>query len=234
MFARYAARGLKAGAVAGVAFGLFVAFVGDPLVHLSEAVVAGHEHTGEAGGAVLASATSVAAGGLWGLLAGLCFGVAYYVAEPALPGGADARSYLLAAAGFVTVAGTPWLVLPPQPAGVEPALGTEVRLFWYATMLVAGALACGLALAAYSRLRSRGRTAGLGAAVVPFALPLGLAAVAPAAATAPDPTLAAAYRGVVTLGQVLLWGTLAAAHSWLARRSSVANRETLDVPASAD
>jgi hypothetical protein len=233
MFARYAARGLKAGAVAGVAFGLFVAFVGDPLVHLSEAVVAGHEHAGETGGVVLGSATSIVAGGLWGLLAGLCFGVAYYVAEPALPGGADARSYLLAAAGFVTVAGAPWLVLPPQPAGIEPVLGTDARLFWYVTMLVAGALACGLALAAYSRTRSRGRAVAVAAATVPFALPLGLAVVAPASAGVGS-TFATTYRGVVALGQVVLWGTLATAHGWLCRRPTAADRETIDAAPGTD
>ncbi|MFB6117203.1 CbtA family protein [Halosegnis sp.] len=221
MLAGYATRGLKAGAAAGAAFGAYVALVGNPLVRHAEAVTTGHAHVGEAG-TLLGSATSVAAGSLWGLLAGLCFGVAYYLAEPALPGGAEARSYLLAAAGFVTLAGAPWLVLPPQPAGVEPILGADTRLAWYGGMIVAGGLACGLALAAYKRTRGTRRASRLAAAAAPFALPLGLAAVAPATASAGDPALAAVYRGVVGLGQVLLWGTLAATHAWLCRRSPLA------------
>jgi len=237
MLAGYASRGLKAGVVAGAAFGLFVALVGAPLVELSEAVVAGHDHVHGEHAPLLGTATSVVAGVLWGLLAGGCFGVVYYFAEPALPGGTDAGSYLLGVAGFVTVAGAPWLVLPPRPAGLEAPFATDVRLFWFAAMMVAGATACVLALVAYRRVRSRGRRIALVAAAVPFALPVVLAAVAPnatVAAGAADPALVAAYRGVVALGQVALWGTLATTHAHLRRRATAVDRDGFAATAGAD
>lgn len=215
MLSEYVTRGAAAGLVAGVVFGGFVAFVGDPLVALAEGLA--HEH-GHHEATALAGATSVAAGVVWGVLAGLLLGVAYYFLEPALPGAPDTRSYLLAAGGFVTVSGAPWLVLPPRPAGVEHALGTDVRLFWYGTMMVAGAAACVLAVLAYRRAERTGVPAVV--ALLPFgllAVPVLLAPANPVGATADG--FVAAYRGVVGVGQLLFWGTLASAHAWLCRRS---------------
>lgn len=218
MLSEYATRGAAAGLVAGVAFGAFVALVGDPLVALAEGLAHGHEH-GHREPAPFARAASVGGGVVWGLLAGLAVGVAHYFLEPALPGAPEVRSHLLAAAGFVVASGAPWLVLPPRPAGVEPALGTDVRLFWYATMMVAGAAACGLALLAYRRAEETGVPTA--AALLPFGLLVVPALLAPAnpVGAAPD-GLVATYRGVVATGQLLLWGTLATAHAWLYRQSA--------------
>ena len=109
-------RGLVAGAAGGVVYGLFVASVVVSLVELAESFEAGgHE------AAVSATTTvvvSVGGGVLWGLFLGLLvFGAVYYFFEPAIPGEGATRSYLLGAAGFVTVSGAPWLVLPPLPPG---------------------------------------------------------------------------------------------------------------------
>jgi drug/metabolite transporter (DMT)-like permease len=229
MLAGYAARGVKAGVAAGVAFGLFVALVGDPLVGLAEGLAVGHDGAQGHPETPFGAATSVAAGGLWGLVAGVCFGVAYYFSEPVLPGNGDTRGYLLAAAGFVTVAGAPWLVLPPRPAGTPQPLGADVRLFWYGLMMVAGAFACGLAVYAYSRIERRhGSPSALAAAALPFGLLAVPALVAPAA---PIETgiegLVAVYRGVVGVGQLVLWGTLASAHAWLCRRDDAATERGL-------
>lgn len=220
MLTAYLKRGLKAGAVAGLAFGLFVAFVGNPAVAHAEAVVeGGHAYTGAAPVAALGS---VAGGVLWGVLAGAAFGVAYFLLEPAIPGREGVRSYLLAAAGFVTASGAPWLVLPPAVPGVEATLPIRTRLLVYGGMMLAGLLACLLAGLAYHRVGdARGRRIGVCAAVVPLAaLPLvaTLAPTATAATSAASPGLVAAFRGVVVAGQVTLWATLAGAYAWLQRR----------------
>lgn len=233
MLAAYALRGLKAGAVAGLAFGLFVALVASPLVAVAEERAghhdADHEHAGEPGHAhvavgplevettTLSTLTNLLGGVGWGLLLGVGFGVAFYLLEPAVPGAGDTRIYLLGAAGLLTVSVAPWLAVPPQPPGVEGA-ALDVRGLWYGGMVLAGALACLTAGTAYSRLRTRGRrpvVAGAVAAVPLAALPL-VTLVAPA--TGGSGSFAAAYRGVVLAGQVGLWLVLALAFGWFHRR----------------
>lgn len=242
MLADYVARGVAAGLVAGAAFAAFVALVGNPLVAGTEAVA-----SAEAGGAAhhgapvvagaAAGAASVAAGVALGLLFGAGFGVAYFFLEPVLPGGTGARSYLLGAAGFVTVSGAPWLVLPPQPAGVEQALPTDVRLAWYAGMMGLGALVCGLAGYAYVRVgRARARPIALAAAALPVALlavPVTLAPANPVHGAVPD-ALVVAFRGVVLFGQVAVWAVLAGTHAWLCRHEVLASAPPEVPPVSAD
>jgi len=225
MLRSYVERGLGAGAVGGLAFGLFVAVVGNPLVGYAEEL----GHAGEEGGAhggegvvpdAVANLVSVGGGLLWGLLLGaVVFGVVYYFLEPAIPGTGATKRYVIAAAGFVTVSGAPWLVLPPQPAGVEAALPTGTRILWYGGMVAAGAAVCLLAGYAYNRLTARGAgrpTVAL-AALAPFALLAVPVAVAPATAAAGDAPagMVAAYRGFVVFGQATLWFVLASAHAWL-------------------
>lgn len=95
MLVDYLVRGAKAGVVAGLAFGLFVAVVANPLVGVAETF----EHDGHTAGngdhhdaagatsAVTTGAVSVAGGVLWGLLLGVvAFGAGFYLLEPALPG----------------------------------------------------------------------------------------------------------------------------------------------------
>jgi predicted cobalt transporter CbtA len=244
MLQRYLWRGLQAGLVAGVVLGLFVALVVNPVVGLAESIAAG-DHAGEhatdahadggdhvaAGGGEddhgstvsLATTKAVSAlGGLsWALLLGLVtFGVAFYFLEPALPGAGDTKSYLLAAAGFVTVSGAPWLVLPPQPPGVDQALATDTRLALSGATMVAGLVVCGLALASYSRLRDHGRPLAVLGGLAPFcllAIPVVLAPANPVEAAVPR-TLLTGFRALVLFSQALVWVVLAAAHAWLLRR----------------
>lgn len=247
MLQSYLLRGLKTGAVGGLAFGLFVALVANPIVAATEALAGEHAHEagghahGEAGHAastgvlelVSTDATSVLAGGFWGLLLGVAvFGFAFYFLEPVLPGAEDTRSHLLGAAGFLTVSGAPWLVLPPQPPGVEGGLATDAGLVWYAGAMLAGALACGLSGFVYTRYRRRGRSRAFAAASVPLLSLLALPLAAPAStATATVPTaLVAAFRALVVLGQLSLWVVLASAHAWLLRR---ADTDTPDLDAEA-
>ena len=216
-------RGVAAGGVAGLAYGLFIRLVLDPLFHHLEEL-ARHEHAGEAGAHahegdhLVSEATAVAAsvggGVLWGVLLGAAFGAAYFLLEPALPGGRG-KPYLLAGAGFLTVSGAPWAVLPPTTPGMEHLLGSELRLALYGGLMLLGAGVGAASLVAYGRVTaSRGRPAGLVAAAVPLA---GLAAVltltsAPYAGTAPSGEIVTVYRVLVAGGQVGLWSLVAAAY----------------------
>jgi predicted cobalt transporter CbtA len=231
---RYLGRGLATGAVGGVAFGLFVALVADPLVAAAEAFETDHGHGGGLVADSVVSATSVLGGdvldrphlGVSGgvvlglLLGAVVFGLVFYVLEPAVPGRGAVPSYLLGVAGFVTVSGGPWLVFPPQPPGVEHALATDVRIAWYAAMMVAGALACGLAVAASRRLGRRHSTLGLVGALAALALVPAVAALAPAnpVSGGPPADFVATYRVTVVAGQAGLWVALASTHAWLCRR----------------
>jgi hypothetical protein len=250
VLAAYVTRGVKAGVVAGLVFGLFVALLANPLVAFADeldhaggsegAAVHGDERTehhdgaghgdgagdahagGSAVSAAVTNAVSVVSGVLWGvLLGGVVFGAAYYLFEPALPGAGATKSYALAAAGFVTVSGAPWLALPPVP-GVGDAIPTDTRLALYGGMMVAGALACLLSGAAYGRVRrTRGRSSAVGAASVPLALLAVPAALSPTArslgSASVPPELAAGLSGTVVFGQLLLWTVLAAANARFGR-----------------
>ncbi|MFB6297654.1 MAG: CbtA family protein [Salinirussus sp.] len=240
MFVEYLKRGVLAGALAGLAFGVLVALVANPLVGLAEG--AGHGGAHDAGGgqahadhrstvpAVAGHAASVASGVLWGvLLGGVVFGVAYYTFEPAIPGTGATKSYVLAAAGFLTVSGAPWLVLPPRPPGVEAALSTETRIVLYGGMMVAGALVSLLSGVAYRRLHGDRRPVTAAAIAV---LPIGLlavpAALSPATAVAGSlpSELTAGLTGLVVFGQALLWLVLAATHARLCRSTGRSDSDT--------
>jgi hypothetical protein len=239
MLAPYLARGAKAGAVGGLAFGAFVATVATPLVGFAESnahdagAEAGH-HAGAATEGVLATATadvaSVAGGVLWGVLLGtLAFGAAYYLLEPTLPGTGATKSYATAGAGFLTVSGAPWLVLPPSPPGVESTLSTTTGLALYGAMVVVGALACAGSVLASRRVRrarsDHQRLAGVLAGTVPVVALVAVGVAAPATtagSSLPDP-LAAGLTGVVAFGQALLWTVLAATHAHLQARADDAD-----------
>ncbi|WP_299270699.1 CbtA family protein [Halorientalis sp.] len=241
MLQTYLVRGLKAGLVAGIALGLFVAVLANPMIAAAEGLAGehgshdasggsdhhadggghGHDEHGNASGVlgvVSASLLSVGGGVFWGLLLGVVtFGLAFYVLEPAIPGTGATKHALAAAGGFVTVSGAPWLVLPPQPPGVEQALSTDARLSLYAGMMLAGLTACLLAGYAYTRLRDRGRVRALVGAAVPCCLLVGLALVLPTNSTtqALPAAFVAAFRAQVLFGQVVVWTLLAATHAWL-------------------
>jgi len=221
----YVRRGALAGLAGGLVYGLFAWFVGNRLIAAAEAF---EHHAGDpAVPGLVTTVGSVAASALWGLLLGIAaFGVAYYVFEPAIPGRTGTKSYLLGAAGFLTVSGAPWLVLPPQPPGVEQALPTGTRIALYVAAMVAGALACGLAGYTYNRLqsarseRSAGRLPAALVACAPFALLAVPVVLAPANPTSgPIPAdLAGAFRAVVVAGQLGLWVVTAGVHARLVRR----------------
>lgn len=239
MFIEYVTRGAKAGLVGGVAFGLFIALVGNPLVGYAETFE--HSHEAPAVSETVTAVVSVVGGVLLGVLLGaVVFGVAYYLLEPVLVGlgSVDAKSYLLGAAGFITVSGAPWVVFPPQPPGVEQSLSVDVRIAWYAIMMGVGALACGVAGYVYGQLRrrfdERGRViATLGGLASLGMIPL-VGVIAPAnSVTVPVPSALASVIQVVTaMGQLWFWFVLATAHAWLVRRErSVSGpNDSIDAP----
>jgi predicted cobalt transporter CbtA len=222
MFKRAVRRGVTAGAVAGLGYGLYVAVVATPLIRYAETF----ETDGPGTAAVpelVASVLSIGGGVLYGILLGaFAFGVAFYLVEPAIPGGPRLQRSLVAAAGFLVVSGVPWLVLPPVPPGVEHSLPTDVRLSWYGASMVVAAFACGCAIWVYNRLAR-----DHGSLVAPTAAPVGLAPIALLVAAAPTsrvagpvpPRVAAVFTVVTVVGQIGLWVLLAAAHWWLTRRA---------------
>jgi hypothetical protein len=236
MLAAYLKRGVKAGVVAGLVFGLLLALVANPLVAFADELghggshAVGDHHEGSGGdqhdsvvSMTVTNGVSILSGVLWGvLLGGVVFGVAYYVLEPAIPGTGGTKSYLLALAGFITVSGAPWLVLPPQPPGVEHVLSTEMRLVLYGGMMVAGALVCSFAGFVYGRLRdTHGRTTAAIVAMLSLcllAIPAALSPVNGVERSLPS-ELAIGLTGLVVFGQALLWLLLAGTHARLRRRS---------------
>ncbi|WP_123538394.1 CbtA family protein [Halosimplex salinum] len=255
MLVDYVTRGVKAGLVAGLAFGLLVALVANPLVAFAdefghegetratgdhrEADTDGHHdgttsgsHEGPAVSAAVTNGVSVVSGVLWGVLLGaVVFGAGFYFLEPAIPGTGTSKSYVLAAAGFVSVSGAPWLVFPPQPPGVEQALPAETRLPLYAGMVLLGALVCLLAGAVYGRLHADlGRIVAGAAALTPFGLLSVPVALSPSTAVTHSlPSgLATGLVGLVVLGQVLLWTVLAATYARLHRRATAERGSPVD------
>ena len=261
MLTTHLKRGVKAGVVAGVLFGLLMALVANPLVAFADEVAhdeglgagEGHEQTAgehheETGGehheSVVSTAVmngvSIVSGVLWGvLLGGTVFGIAFYFLEPAIPGAGGTKSYLMAVAGFITVSGAPWLVLPPQPPGAEQALPTETRTLLYGGMMVAGALVCCLGGVVYGRLRdTRGRPTAAAVAYVGSTVATAVAPVNAVESSLPA-DLTAGLTGIIVFGQALLWLLLAGTHAYLRRPSTdtaapASGTEHTDGPLAAD
>ncbi len=243
-------RGLVAGLAAGLVFAVFLAVVASPMIGLSESLAGGeadvgdhdgadpdhgagaeghetagegHDHAESAVSTTVAEAVSLAGAVALGLLAGAVLGGVHFLLEPALPGGPDGRSYLVAVGGFVSASGAPWLALPPVPPGATESLPVGTRIALYAGLMVAGALACGCSLLAYRRVSDRaGTRTGAVAAAVPLAALVAGASLAPTnAVSGAPPALVAAYRGVVLVGQLTLWGVAATVHARLLDRGSL-------------
>lgn len=249
MFATYLQRGVAAGIVAGVAYAAYMVLVGTPLteyVHDAGHDHAGHahEHAGHAheqgGHAVSELTTAVVSAGsglLWAILLGGLLAVALYLLEPAIPGPTPAKPYVLAAAGFLTVSGIPWLVLSPAAPGAEHVYGIDTRLGIYVALVVVGAITAATAVVAYNRGRRRGLGVGLAAGAIPVvAVAAALVVVAPTVTTHPDlpADLVAAYQGLAVLSQAGLWLLLAATFDGLRRwapipRSDVSPRPDEDL-----
>jgi len=237
MILKHVERGIAAGSLAGLAYGLYVAAVANPFIlRLEELAEHGHEHGHEHAPVVSEATTalvSVGGGVLWGILLGGAFGLAYYFLEPTLPGTRTVRAYVLAGAGFLTMSAVPWLVMPPAIPGVESAYGTDVRLVAYAGLMLLGALVAASSVLGYRKTRRHGRERLLAVAVA--AVPLVVVALVLPAVT---PTvvgggeipgeLVAAFRGMVALSNVALWAIIAGSYAWLQDRTGENDEPTRD------
>lgn len=223
MFYGYLRRGALAGLVGGVSFGVYTAFVVQPLITTVES--GGHDHAGAAiEGVELTAATttltSVAASVALGLLFGiLVFGVVYFLLEPTVPGRDGVKSYVLGGAGFLSVSGAPWLILPPLPPGVERAVPADLSLLLYVAMVLVGAATAGVAVFAWKRVDGPAQFPVIVAAFVPLVALSIVASPVPTTGSTP-PTLAAAFRAVVVTGQLVLWGLIAGTHAMLSERAA--------------
>lgn len=235
MATKYLERGALAGVVGGLAYGLFTTLVANPFVAGLETFEHGHASE-PAVSSLTTSLVSVGGGVLWGLLFGILgFGIAFYFLEPVLPGSPVTKRLVLAAAGFLTISGAPWLVLPPQPPGVEQSLVTGARTTWYAGMMVAGAGVTVVGGSVYQKLAARNEFVRAVAAVAPLCLLAVPMVLAPSNTVHGDVPagLVAAFRWTVVFGQVALWATLAGVHAWLGE-PGVETADSLELSASAD
>lgn len=233
----YLGRGVLAGAVVGVAYGLYMALVAHPLVEHAEGLIT--DHGADAAHAVsetTTAAVSVGSGVLWGVLLGGLFGLAYYLLEPALPGRGTAKAFVLAGAGYFTVSVAPWLVLPPTVPGAAPTLGIQERVVIYAGMMVVGALVAAAALVGYRLTAPRSRRL---AAVVAATPVVALIAVVPLASptivdhgTAPA-EFVAAFQGLTVLSQAAVWIAIAATFAWLQGRAEAVDDAEFPITARA-
>jgi MFS family permease len=224
----YLRRGVLAGLAAGLAYGLFVAFVANPLseyLHHAQHDHGDHGHGHDHAHAVSETTTaivSVGSGVLWAIFLGGMFGIALYFLEPALPGRGAVGAFVLAGAGFLTVSATPWLVLPPAAPGAEQLYTIEIRLGIYVGLVALGAIVSAAAVLAYNRAARRGRALGIAAGGVPIVAVVAVSLLAPTVVTHPDLSgdLVSAYQAMAALSQAAIWAILAATSSWLRRRKT--------------
>ncbi|SFC07160.1 Probable cobalt transporter subunit (CbtA) [Halobiforma haloterrestris] len=230
MLVDYLQRGVVAGAIAGLLYGVYMAVVANPLIEYMETVShhAGEHDHGHAADPAHAHAVSeattevvsVGSGVLWGIFLGGLFALTFYFLEPALPGTERVSAYVLAGAGFLTVSVTPWLVLPPATPGAEQSLGPNPRLVIYAGLMVLGAVVAATAILGYERTTARtgSRYYGLVVAGAPV-----VATVAIVPTLTPTITTAGAmpaelvttFRGLTVLSQAAVWAIVAGSFSWL-------------------
>ena len=225
----YLQRGVAAGLVAGLAYGLYMVLVANPLSGYVEAAASGHDggHAAEHAGYVVSETTtaavSAASGVLWAIFLGGVFAVAFYFLEPALPGRGDVKAYVLAGAGFLSVSATPWLALPPAAPGAVHQYPIDSRLAAYLGFVVAGIVLSAVAIGAYNRFAQRHVGVGILAAAAPIlATAVVLSILTPTVATHPTlpADLVAAYRGLVVLSQAALWLLIAGTFTRLQRWNS--------------
>lgn len=223
MIADYLRRGVAAGGVAGIAYGLYMALVGNPLSTYVAHAAHDHAHGGGLVSETTTAAVSAGSGLLWAVLLGGTFAVALYLLEPALPGSDEARSYVLAGAGFLTVSGVPWLALPPAAPGAVHEYPIGVRMQAYVGLVVLGAITAAAAVLAYKRGARRHVGLGVVAGAAPILVVAAVLAVAaPTVTTYPEhpADLVAAYQGLTILTQAGLWLLVAGSFNALRRRGS--------------
>lgn len=234
MIVDYLQRGVVAGGSAGLAYGMYVVFVGNPFTeYLHDAGHDhghGHDHAHDHSHAVSETTNFVVSAGsgvLWAIFLGGLFAIALYVFEPALPGSTSVKSYVMAGAGFFSVSVTPWLVLPPAAPGAEQLYPIETRLWLYAALVVLGVIVSIVAVATFERAGSR--TLGIVYGAVPIlAVVVVLPIVTPTVVTHPDLAgeAVSVYQALAAFSQAGIWLLIAASFNWLRRYADPPERES--------
>ena len=240
MLIDYLERGVLAGSIAGIAYGVYMTIVANPLISYMETVADGGEHGTHAHGAgehvseagehahavseATTAAVSIGSGALWGILLGGIFALAFYFLEPALPGRGRVKSYVLAGAGFLTVSVAPWLVLPPATPAAQKAFDPTLRIGLYIGLMAVGAVVAAASIEGYKRVSTRSRPLGVVAAAIPIGTLVAttvLAAPTVVDSGAMSASLVTAFRGLTVLSQAALWAIVASCFSWLQTRADV-------------
>lgn len=229
-------RGVKAGLIAGVVFGLFMAIVANPLIAYADEmnhnnIEGEHSHEGEDHGSaentnsiLTNKIISILSAGLWGiLLGGGIFGITYYLIEPIIPGTGTMKSYLLGIGGFITISGAPWITLPPTSPGIQQSLPSDTRTLIYAGMIIFGAVICLLSGIIYTHFKP---SMGQPLATIIGVLPFGLLLIPPVLvpkntirSTLPE-DLRVGMIGIVVFSQLMLWTILTISHAWIQSTST--------------
>ncbi|PSP85813.1 cobalamin cluster protein [Halobacteriales archaeon QS_6_64_34] len=210
-------RGIVSGTATGIAYSLYMLFVGNPLSSYIEHVTHGHTHgSGNSGKIVseaITAAISASSGLLWGILLGGVFGVIMFLFEPGLPGSERIRSYVLAVGGFLTVSGIPWMVLPPAVPGAVYQYPVETRMRAYFGLALIGAVTFAAAVSIYKYTTRRHIGIRILAGTVPvLAVATVLSVATPTITTFPDipADLVAAYQALTIFTQLGMWILIAA------------------------
>ena len=225
MIYSYLQRGVAAGLVAGLAYGLYMILVGNPLTEYVHEAGHSHDHghSHDAAHTVSETTTAVVSAGsgvLWAIFLGGCFAGALYLFEPALPGTDGVKPYLLAGAGFFSVSAVPWLALPPAAPGAENLYAVDVRLGMYLALIAVGVAVSATAIAAYNRAAATHPGLGILAAMAPvLVVAIAVPTLTPTIVTHPglSADLVAAFQGLVVVSQAALWLCIAAAFNGVRR-----------------
>lgn len=219
---------LAAGAVAGLALGLFHLLVSEPTVGRAIAFEAARQASPGAAEPELVSRTVqqvglVVGAALYGLALGLLFGVVYALVHGML----DVRdpwrrSLRLGALGYTSLALVPFLKYPANPPGVGDPATISHRSSLFLAVLALSIAATAVCWLAYRRLSRRLPSPGAQVTAASlYALLLGVIFVA--MPENPDPIAAPAklvweFRLLSLAGLTLFWAVLAVGFGTLERR----------------
>lgn len=211
MVSRYLRRGVAAGTVAGTIMAGYLSLMFWLPIHHAE--TGRHHHSAETA-FTLSTMIDIGSSVLWGVLLGLIFALVYFIFEHSLPGSARVKPYTLALAGFVTVSGGPWLLLPPTPETVVQPLGATTRILLYLGGMAGGAVATSGSFYLYRRISAGSIGRQLLVSLTPIWL-LITTSIALHLIILPVsiPAESASVIVVVATGQLLLWLVIATAFS---------------------
>lgn len=232
MIYSYLQRGVTAGLFAGIAYGIYMVTVGNPLTEYAHDAGHDHGHSHDHGhghehavSETTNAIVSVGSGILWAIFLGGIFAIALYVFEPAIPGSETAKPYVVAAGGFLSLSALPWLVLPPAVPGAEQAYGIDIRLGLYVGLVIVGLLTVSAMVIVYQKVKKSNQLAGfLAASAVGVSVALALFFLSPTVTTHPDlpAELVTVYQALAAFSQAAIWALIATGFLALSRRNEQA------------